>query len=116
MAHEVAHFLVHQDVFKELNKFSTVTEWKEVITSIPDEPYSWIEWQAYALGGLILVPSTPLKDLFEASVKQAAKAGVKLRQIDEDARKVVESNIARHFEVSREVITKRMKAEKLWPQ
>lgn len=110
----MAHFLVHQDVFKELNKFSTVSEWKQVITTIPEEPYSWIEWQAYALGGLILVPSIPLKDLFDESGKRAAKAGIELRNIDEDARKVVESSIAKQFDVSRDVISKRMKADKLW--
>jgi hypothetical protein len=69
LAHEVAHFLVHQDIFKELRKFSTIAEWKDVITTIPEEPYSWIEWQAYALAGLILVPSITLKDLFEDSSK-----------------------------------------------
>jgi hypothetical protein len=115
LAHEIAHILVHQDVFKELRRFSTIAEWKEVITTIPEEPYSWIEWQAYALAGLILVPSIPLRAIFDDSVKKAASAGVTLKHIDRDARKVVESHIAQHFDVSREVITKRMKADKLWP-
>jgi len=67
LAHEVAHLVIHQDIFKLLT-FSTIAQWKDVMSSIPEEPYSWIEWQAYALGGLILVPGQPLRDLFEAKV------------------------------------------------
>jgi len=113
LAHEVAHYLVHQDVFKQL-KFSSIKEYKEVILAIPQEEYQWIEYQAYALGGLILVPIKPLSDLFETKTAEAKKAGVDLQTIDERARKIVESNMGRYFGVSAEVIKRRMKKEKMW--
>jgi Zn-dependent peptidase ImmA (M78 family) len=113
LAHEMAHLLIHKDVFKEL-KFSTIKEWKEAISGIPEEQYGWIEWQAYALGGLILVPARPLADLFDTKLKEAGKVGVDLHGVDENARRVVESHIGRYFDVSAEVIAKRMKKDRLW--
>jgi hypothetical protein len=41
-------------------------------------------------------------------------AGIDLFDIDVDARRTVESDLARFFEVSADVIAKRMKAEKMW--
>jgi hypothetical protein len=114
LAHEVAHLLIHKDVFKEL-KFSSIKEWKEAFLAIPEEEYAWIEWQAYCLGGLILVPGQPLKALFEVSLEKAMKAGIDLRELDAEGRKIIEDNLGRlHFDVSREVITRRMEKDKLW--
>ncbi len=113
LAHEVAHLLIHQDIFKEL-KFSTIAEWKKAMTSIPEDQYGWLEWQAYCLGGLLLVPSLPLRALFQESAEKALKAGIDLRELDDDSRRIVESNLGRHFDVSREVIAKRMNYDKLW--
>lgn len=114
LAHEVGHLLVHKDVFSEL-KFSTTKEWKKAFLAIPEEQYGFIEWQAYCLGGLILVPAQPLKALFEASCETALKAGIDLHELDPEDRKIIEDNLGRlHFGVSREVITRRMDKDKLW--
>ncbi len=113
LAHEVAHLLIHQDIFKEL-KFSTIAEWKKAMTLIPEEQYGWLEWQAYCLGGLMLVPGLPLRALFQESDEKASKAGIDLHELDDDGRKIIESNLGRHFDVFREVIAKRMNYDKLW--
>src|SRR5205085_1959240 len=113
LAHEVAHLLIHRDVFSQL-KFSTVREWKKVACSIPEDEYGWIEWQAYALAGLILVPACPLRDLFADATEKAMRAGVDLRDVDESARKIVASSLGKHFEVSADVILKRLEKERLW--
>lgn len=113
LAHEVAHLLIHQDIFKEL-KFTTIAEWKKAMTAIPEEQYGWLEWQAYCLGGLVLVPGSPLKALFQESADKALKAGIDLRELDDDGRKIIESNLGRLFDVSREVIAKRMNYDKHW--
>jgi hypothetical protein len=115
LAHELAHLLVHQDVFKQL-QFSTVAQWKAAICSIPEQQYSLIEWQAYSLGGLMLVPAKPLRDLFETKAKESEAAGLSLSDIDEEMRKIVERHIGSYFEVSGDVIARRMKYDKLWPQ
>jgi hypothetical protein len=114
LAHEVAHLLIHRDVFAQL-KFSTIREWKDTIRSVPADQYRWVEWQAYALAGLILVPTRPLHELFSDKVAEAQAAGVDLRSIrDESAQAIVESNLAKFFEVSAEVIKRRLNREKLW--
>jgi len=114
LAHEVAHFLVHQDVFKEM-KFSTIKEWKKAICEIPENEYGWIEWQAYTLGGLILVPARPLADLFATKCQEAKSKGLDdLQSVDEDARRIVESHMGKYFDVSADVIAKRMKKEGFW--
>jgi len=113
LAHELAHVLIHKDVFAAL-KFSTIEEWKAAMQAIPEEQYGWIEWQAYCLGGLILVPERPLKDLFETKAEEARRAGIVLNGADEATRRVVESHLGRYFEVSADVIAKRMAKDGLW--
>ncbi len=113
LAHELSHVLIHQDVFKEL-KFATIKEWKAAMCSIPEDQYAWLEWQAYCLGRLILVPERPLKDLFETKAEEARGAGIDLQDVDDEMRRTVESHIGRYFEVSADVIARRMKYDKLW--
>ncbi|MCH7989189.1 MAG: ImmA/IrrE family metallo-endopeptidase [Planctomycetes bacterium] len=55
LAHEISHVIIHGDVFEEL-AFSTITEWKQSVTSIPEKKYGYLEFQANSLAGLILVP------------------------------------------------------------
>ncbi len=113
LSHELSHLLIHRDVFASL-KFSSIAEWKTAMRSIPDDEYGWIEWQAYALAGLILVPSQPLADMFADKIEEARKAGINLKDIDSPLRKVITSNIGKHFEVSSEVIKRRMEKDSLW--
>jgi hypothetical protein len=113
LAHELAHLLVHRDVFRELT-FSTIEEWKEVLQSIPEYDYRWIEQHAYNLAGLILVPAKPLKDRFEDCVAAAAKAGIEWSTLDDRMQRPILDNIGRTpFDVSADVIKKRLKFDKL---
>jgi Zn-dependent peptidase ImmA (M78 family) len=115
LAHEVAHLVIHREIFAQL-QFSTIDEWKTVVCSIPDDQYSWIEWQAYTLGGLILVPPAELKAAFDAAAARAEAAGVSLADASDETKRILESHIARHFDVSIDVVTRRMKSDSLWPE
>jgi hypothetical protein len=112
LAHELSHVLVHKDVFKEL-KFSTIAEWKQVLTGIPEDTYGWIEHHAYCLAGLILVPAIPLKDRFDDCVAKAAAAGVYWNELDVKSRRPIIDAVARTFQVSLDVVTRRIKYDKL---
>ena len=117
LAHEISHLVLHKDIFEQLS-FTTIAEWRNVITAgIPPDEYGWIEWQAYALAGLILVPEADLKTHFDEMVQQAGNAGMSFDVIagDEAARAFFHERIGETFVVSGEVISKRMKADKLWP-
>ena len=113
LAHELAHLLIHRDILRAL-KFSTIAEWKTAMSSIPDEQYKWIEWQAYELAGMLLVPQMPLGDIFQTKVAEAKRAGIDIQEMDQKFRRVIEANIGKHFEVSGDVIAKRMKRDRLW--
>lgn len=112
LAHELSHFLIHKDVFAVLH-FRTISEWKTMVRNIPDDQYKWIEFQAYDLAGLILVPQPPLHAMFTDMKNVAAKAGVDITELEIEELKAMLSNMARKFEVSLDVITKRLKKDHL---
>ncbi len=113
LAHELSHVLIHRDVFEQLT-YRSIGEWKAVVQSIPEDQYSWLEWQAYCLAGLILVPGDELRVEFERLVDRAAAAGVDVKTGGEEVAQLVESHLARYFNVSRPVIAKRARREGLW--
>jgi Zn-dependent peptidase ImmA (M78 family) len=113
LAHEVAHTVVHREVFAEI-RFSNVSEWKKAICGIDRVQYQLIEQQAYALGGLLLVPPRPLCELFEEKAQEASAAGLKLCELDRPTRRSVASHIGKYFGVSAEVIDRRAQREGLW--
>jgi hypothetical protein len=114
LAHELSHLLIHQDIFSQLS-FSSISEWKSVVCSIPPDEYSWIEWQAYSLAGLILVPCDHLKQVFADVSERAVAAGVVIATASPEARKIIESHVATRFDVNLPVIQRRTKADGLWP-
>jgi Zn-dependent peptidase ImmA (M78 family) len=115
LSHEIAHSIVHQDVFKQLH-YTSIPEWKQAVTSIPEDQYKWIEWQAYCLGGLILVPPEELETEFNDVIQTASDAGIDLYLSGDAARKLAETEIARRFEVSSQVIQRRVQKDALWAE
>jgi Zn-dependent peptidase ImmA (M78 family) len=110
LAHELAHVLIHRDIYSQL-KISSIKDWKDVVgKAIPEDQYSWIEWQAYSLAGLILVPRDPLREHFDLLVDEMDLAGIALADIryDEAEMETFAKHLARPFEVSSAVIKKRL--------
>lgn len=85
-----------------------------MIGSIPADQYRWLEWQAYTMAGLMLVPTASLVAVFEDRKKEARAAGIELEDMDAKLRRAIESNIGKHFGVSADVIQRRMEKENLW--
>ncbi len=113
LAHEVAHAVLHQKVFRQFS-FDDIAGWKAMQRSLPEKEYQWLEWQAYAFAGLVLVPSDALADQFRAATKLAEEVGVSLQAASEVAQNMVAGSLARTFKVSTSVIERRLAAEKLW--
>lgn len=105
LAHETAHFVLHRKVMQQL-PFTTMTEWKTMQASIPPDTYHWLEWQAYALGGLILVPDVELQTEF-VKASGAVATNPTLNENKDVMRYAVEGTLAEIFSVSREVIQRR---------
>ena len=112
LAHELSHKLIHPEIFAGL-RFASLAELKASITTIPGDEYNWIEHQAYNLAGLLLVPSPILEAEYTAADTAASNAGISLCDLDAKALKSVCHSIGSKFEVSADVIRKRLKYDKL---
>jgi len=112
IAHELGHIVLHQKVFAKL-KVDSIEEWKQVVRSIPQKDYQWLEWQAYAFAGLLLVPKKELTAEFEKSIALVKKEHMDPR--DEAVPPYIEKHLGGLFAVSSAVIHKRIEKERLWP-
>lgn len=115
LAHELSHVLLHEKVF-EAATFSNVREWKAFVEAIPAEQYQWIEWQAYALGGLLLVPPQALQEQFDRIAVELDKHGVEVRTLTSAGYSHIAKLLGDVFAVSSVVIDKRAVKDGLWPE
>ncbi len=106
LAHEFAHAILHRDVFKQLH-FSNIKEWKSTIDGMPEEDYGWLEWQASALAGLILVPADVLQERFDTAIAKLRKADSGATTISVASKNLTGPVLAGQFEASHWVIEKR---------
>lgn len=113
LAHELAHAWLHAKIFRKLG-FTNLESWRRRQDEISIDEYGRLEWQANAFAGLILVPSADLKREFQSVIALAWKAGVSAINLSDDAKRLPAGKIARVFEVSTDVIIKRLEYEKLW--
>ena len=81
-----------------------------------EEDRRWLEWQAYAFAGLILVAAEPLRIEYQRAARAATRVGLSLQKAGEVARSYVADWLARRFEVSAQVIEKRLDKDGLWPR
>lgn len=108
LAHELAHCVLHKDIFKSLH-YSSIAEYKAVIQQIPERERGFIEHQAYSFAGLVLVPSARLADEYRAIVRDFEQAGYLLGSDGVPDRFLVRKQLGPLFEVSKDVIDRRLK-------
>lgn len=108
LAHEVGHLWFHRDCLSAFI-FSSIEEWKTFQCTIDDESYGWLEFQAYSFGGLVLVPREPLASCKKSLEEQIRKTG--MDATTEAAQEIVSERLAIKFNVSKEVIDKRLQKD-----
>jgi len=113
LAHESSHVVLHQKIYEKFH-FKTIDEWMATVPTIPEKQYHWIEWQADALAGLILVPPEELATRFRKAVARASRAGLSLENGADAARHAINDYLARQFQVSSQVIDIRLRKDALW--
>lgn len=113
LAHEIAHAILHQKVFSNL-EYDDLQSWRRVYQQIPEEEYHWLEIQANAFAGFVLVPSDRLPRRFEALIDKASQKGFSFERASEGARRMLASRLADEFAVSTTVMEIRIKRENLW--
>lgn len=107
LAHELAHLILHRPIF-EMADFADIAEWKSFLESIPDDSYRWMEWQAYAWAGLLLVPSPLLKIEYERMSEALETKGVLVHTLGPAGMKSFAKLLGDKFRVSHRVIAKRV--------
>lgn len=114
LAHELAHAVLHRKIF-QTHKFRTTEEWKEFQREMSEEDRTWLEWQAYAFAGLVLVPPEVLSAEYQKALRVAGRAGLSVKKAGEVARPYISEWLARRFQASTQVIEKRIDKDELWP-
>lgn len=121
LAHEVGHFILHAEQYKKM-KFASTKEYIEFQKSIDDDSIEWFEKQANEFAGRLLVPINRLKELISAEEGFCKQYAEHLRSSTEDLSNremesfvldALSSRIYKKFEVSKEVVKKRIRTEGL---
>jgi Zn-dependent peptidase ImmA (M78 family) len=112
LAHELGHIVLHERLFKSAT-FRNKSEWKRFYAAIPEDDRRWIEYQAYAFGGLLLVPGPPLRRELPKCIAMVKKHGGWIAKDASTAQDFVEECLAKRFDVSQDVISKRLIKEGL---
>ncbi|MBI4594907.1 MAG: hypothetical protein HY730_00840 [Candidatus Tectomicrobia bacterium] len=109
--------MLHKDLIERIRPAS-IADWKTFILQVDQEAYGWLEWQAYAFAGLVLVPEKFLKQdfSFELNAMQDKIAHAKRENIPTDSYEeyVIEAiaiKLIPKYEVSRDVLVKQMSKE-----
>jgi len=110
LAHEIAHLWLHHGIFSEL-KINSIDEWKKFQKEVNTEDYGWLEWQAYSLAGLILVPREALASHSSLCAQSAKEEGVVDPSSDAGQWYIIEM-LSEAFNVSKGVIERRLAKDK----
>lgn len=117
LAHEVGHFVLHKDLIRKIHPKS-IHDWKDFILRVDPDVYSWLEWQAYTFAGLLLVPRKFLFKDFSSQIRVLKKkiGLAKFKNLPKDSYREyvidsIASKLIRKYEVSVDVLTKRINKE-----
>ncbi len=115
LAHEVGHLILHKEIYLQAT-FHTIKEWKDFINSISEKDHGWLEYQAYSFGGLVLVPHEHLVKLTKLCVNHIKKEDISLQENWDFAWDMIAAQLAKEFEVSTQVVEKRIDKDKIHEQ
>jgi hypothetical protein len=116
LAHELAHRILHPDLWSAI-AFQDVQSWKAVIQeSLPEREYGFIEFHANFFAGLVLVPEPELRSELVRCIALTREHGLDPSDEATGAIDIIESHLARRFEVSRDVVHRRIEADGLWDE
>ncbi len=114
LAHEIGHYILHKEILPIIRP-NSIEDWKDTMRTFPEEEYVWVEFHAYEFAGRLLVPRERLIEELNNQKEKICHIYKKMPNIDDDM--VVEQvavQISRVFDVSDNVVAKRIKIEKIW--
>lgn len=110
LAHEAGHVVLHAGLFKA-QRFRTIDDWKGFVRTFPELDLSRLEWQAHSFAGLVLVPGDALERVVRDVIRQVKAQGINHER--DFANDLVVDVVATRFEVSAEVIQRRLGYDQL---
>jgi hypothetical protein len=108
-----AQFLREFHPESSMLKFGSLDEWKQFQREVDEADYNWLEYQAYAFAGLVLVPTEHLKAQFQSAAESAERIGFTRQGEPEAFLEYVTEVLREVFQVSDAVIAKRLRYENL---
>jgi hypothetical protein len=114
LAHELGHLVLHRPLIESLVMSGTGT-WKGAVQSWDAKQYSFLERQANAFAGYLLVPGAALRRHYTSAAERARAHGIALEELGDYAANQVAGFIADAFQVSAKVITIRLSEEGVLP-
>jgi len=113
IAHEIGHLVLHRSNI-DLVRFLSEDDWKSFRINLIDEPLGWFETQASEFAGRLLVPVDQLTAAFKDARKEILKKNSgwsDSKPEEEEIISLASIMIAPKFDVSSEVIEKRLRKE-----
>jgi len=110
LAHEVGHRVLHADYMRSIAA-PDVGDWKLAVLGIDAKTYARMESQAYLFTGCLLVPRMLLLESYQEAARVALSHGIDLAEMGDTAMAYVAGNIAKEYQVSTEVLFKRLEQE-----
>lgn len=112
LAHEAAHAVLHRDFYSNF-KYSSEEGWVQLIQSIEDKDFKFLEWQADSFAALVCVPKQALKREVQKYIQVATREG--LDKLSPAFWEGVCKELAKLFEVQPAMIKRRIEADGLLP-
>jgi len=112
LAHEAGHLVLHREIVLELVPAS-LSDWLDLADAVDEEAYNRMEGQAYSWAGLVLVPRAVLAEMVAAEAQRAREKGFDPDESPDLAVRYIGSALARGFDVSPEVIRRRISFDHL---
>lgn len=113
-AHEVGHLVLHKQQIENA-PFNSKDEWLQFRANLKEEYDSWFEWQAHEFAGRLLVPKIDLiTEIENLKDKIEQFRGVSINKDEEMIKDAVAKIICGKFQVSDQVIYRRINSENIW--
>ncbi len=115
IAHELGHYVLHRSTIDN-QKFENENDWIKFRMGINDETLGWFETQASEFAGRLLVPVDPLAEEFRSARQKVMKKYSSWNSpgiSDDDLFAMVAPLICSRFDVSAEVIERRLRKENI---
>ena len=113
LAHEVAHRIVHPEVYRDL-EIRSIDDYKELLAELTEtkEEY-WLEWQAREFAGQVLVPPESLRTEFGAIADVMSSMGFDVQEEQTEPYVIAHLRDEERFNVTDQTMEIRLRKEGL---